>query len=714
MWISLIAAAAVALVFLYVPGYFLFRAARLERLTSLVLAPFAALVAYGVLAVVLEKAGVFTTWAWLFLPTLVVCLAAACVSFALGRKRGVAAEPKRLGAQSFSGKKCALTAAAYVCVGLVLVGVVYLATIGSPEAYLQEFDNVFHTGTIRYFVKSGCYSVFSTGVYPEGATNPDAVPFYWSSGGAFYPAAWHCLCAMIISATGVSIAVSINAVAVVLVGITFPLGACVLLKTLFPEDPLVVACGALGCLSFAAIPWDYLYFGPLYPNLLGICLLPVAMVCFISLFEKSGNQAGLALRVGMFVGACAGIVLAHPNTLFSAVVLLAPFLCLAVSRAVQAKVKSPKHNRLVGAGVCALCAVCIAVIWVALYFTPFMQNGPLADWWPSYASKLQTFVFVAAVAYKEPAQMLLAVAVVIGAVAACRSKQHRWLVVSYVLIAFIFLVDINTDGMLKSLMAGFWYTDSHRVGATLAMAGIPLACLGLATACRGAVWVCRKVAPKTAANPTPLTGALTAVVLVVFCVFNFVPTAGITPVGTAISKWLGYNFINEQAQLETHTAFGMVEDYLRPMDPTNPNRVYTQEESRFMDKVKEIVPAGEVILNQPNDGSCFAAVENDANVYYRYLRGYDTDSEKMDSWYIRDQLYQITTNANVQEAVKNTGAHYVVLLDAGDSVKRESHYLWTKNTATSWYGLDAITDETPGFEVVLSEGDMRLYRIQAV
>ena len=28
-----------------------------------------------------------------------------------------------------------------------------------------------------------------------------------------------------------------------------------------------------------------------------------------------------------------------------------------------------------------------------------------------------------------------------------------------------------------------------------------------------------------------------------------------------------------------------------------------------------------------------------------------------------------------------------------------------------WAGIDGVRDDTPGFEVVLSEGDMRLYKI---
>ena len=41
---------------------------------------------------------------------------------------------------------------------------------------------------------------------------------------------------------------------------------------------------------------------------------------------------------------------------------------------------------------------------------------------------------------------------------------------------------------------------------------------------------------------------------------------------------------------------------------------------------------------------------------------------------------------------------------------RKNRYLFSYYP-DQWTGIDAINDQTPGFEVVLSEGDMRLYRI---
>lgn len=44
----------------------------------------------------------------------------------------------------------------------------------------------------------------------------------------------------------------------------------------------------------------------------------------------------------------------------------------------------------------------------------------------------------------------------------------------------------------------------------------------------------------------------------------------------------------------------------------------------------------------------------------------------------------------------------------------ESPHLFTYGEGEQWRGIDSIRDDTPGFEAVLAEGDMRLYKITAV
>lgn len=92
------------------------------------------------------------------------------------------------------------------------------------------------------------------------------------------------------------------------------------------------------------------------------------------------------------------------------------------------------------------------------------------------------------------------------------------------------------------------------------------------------------------------------------------------------------------------------------------------------------------------------------------MGGYGFDGNNANSDIIREQLDDIATNSSVQDAVKNLGAEYVLKLDQGDQYVRANPYLWSYREE-DWTGIDSIDDDTPGFEIVLSEGDMRLYRI---
>ena len=73
---------------------------------------------------------------------------------------------------------------------------------------------------------------------------------------------------------------------------------------------------------------------------------------------------------------------------------------------------------------------------------------------------------------------------------------------------------------------------------------------------------------------------------------------------------------------------------------------------------------------------------------------------------IRTKLNEVATNPEVQQAVRETGARYVLLLDLENPALQG-------NQSDLFPGLQ-ITDEIPGFEIVLQEVPYRLYRITAV
>lgn len=134
---------------------------------------------------------------------------------------------------------------------------------------------------------------------------------------------------------------------------------------------------------------------------------------------------------------------------------------------------------------------------------------------------------------------------------------------------------------------------------------------------------------------------------------------------------------------------------------------YTDTEKKFVDRVNELIDEDDVVLNLPYDGSMMAYGLSDLPVYYRSIAGYGRTNESEQGALMREQLSSLTTNEQVQEAVRETSADYVLIMANGeDQLNFTSAY-----DPELWRGIESINENTPGFELVLSEGDKKLYRI---
>ena len=143
--------------------------------------------------------------------------------------------------------------------------------------------------------------------------------------------------------------------------------------------------------------------------------------------------------------------------------------------------------------------------------------------------------------------------------------------------------------------------------------------------------------------------------------------------------------------------------------------VLTGEERDFAREANELLPDGAVVANAPNDGSAYLYGAEGMETAYRYLTGYDGDDdtgETSESRLVRTALRDIASRDDVRVAAEKMGIEYVLLLDQGDPRGEDRRYLFSYGQ-DDWSGIEGIADGTPGFEVVMSEGDMRLYRIEA-
>ncbi|MEG0504950.1 MAG: DUF6541 family protein, partial [Raoultibacter sp.] len=505
MWGLFAGSVLLGALFLFVPGFLLLRAFRLPILTAVVCAPLVSIPAYIAICLLNAKMGVFSSWLTLFVPLFLV----GVVAFAIGSlacrgkeiRLGVAFSPDG-SPQGVWGSRWYLDWAVlglYATVGLVVASLCFAVILDGPDSFVQAYDNVHHLGVTHSFVESGNWSPFSAALYTTASDNAiNPLP-----GSGFYPTAWNCMTALLVSSLGISTMMAANAVNFLFIALVFPTNMFVLMRIVFPEAPGVVTFGSLCTLGFSAFPWMLVSFGPLYPNLIALCMVPSLVFCFISLFSCGVGRAARAAAGVLF---CLGVLccaFTQPNAVFTAAVFLIPFCVRQAVRSVNLLPVPPERRRVVQIAAGCAMGVLVALVWYLLYKAPFLQSV-VSHSWPAVTSKPQAIMDALSLGFRtEAMQFVLAIIVAVGGLYAVFRREYLWLACSYALMAFLYVVDVSSDGPLQHLLTGFWYTDSFRVAASVALFAIPLASLGLwvtfRTCCRLVYKAMRRDSPRTKA-----------------------------------------------------------------------------------------------------------------------------------------------------------------------------------------------------------------------
>lgn len=683
MWAEFFFSLMLGVVLLVTPGAAVCRGARVPWAYALAVAPGCSVALYSLAALGFSLAGASVSGMLLLLA--VALLAAAC--FAVLRalaQRGTLG----VGAQ---GPGCLPATAGwglglYAALGVLATLLILVKPFSDPAMPTQAWDNVFHFGAVRAFLDSGDWSFLNVSQYKAPIDlSADPLP-----GGGFYPAGWHVVTALVADVAQVPVVVAANAVNVLFAGVVFPMGMFALTSVLFPDRRSAMALGAVSCLCFVAFPWALYTSWQLFPNAAATAVLPSLAFLFVAAAERLDDLHRRQLGVPLCLCLVAVGIL-QPNAAFSAAVFLAPYCVWFVAHRVGGLSPRGSVRRAVQGLAGAVTVAAIAGVWLALYGAPFMRKV-VTYHWASYATvgKATHNALVLSLAY-NPSQVVLAAFVLIGAVTALRRARTAWLVASYGLALVIFVVTTATDGTLKQVLAGFWYTDPCRVGALLAFASMPLAALGLSCC-----WslLTRRVVGRV--RPFARLACGIALGVGCFCGSYFLP------VEQGEGDWR-----------HEETPFEYLEKQNAPAespDEAAAKRPYGEEKASFAEKVKSIT-GDAMIANEPYDGSLYLYGVDGLHLLYRYMSGYGEEGETAASRIIRERLDQYAADPLVQEAVRQTRARYVLQLSAdGQGVGRFS---WAYDPE-QWEGISSVGPDTPGFTLVLARGNMRLYRIDPV
>lgn len=655
---------------LMLPGTIFNLSVSKDATKAVCLAPGTTIAILNIVALIYSRIGIWTDYASLLACTGTVVLLTAGISLFLSKRNSQK--------QIILNKYEIVCLAIFVSTAAIIAAYVFLTVLDGPDCYFQAWDTQTHLRKIRAFTETGNYSPFNSQIYSSSSIAPN------QSTDTFYPSAWHLLAAMLVSILDIPVTEATNAINILCVGLLLPLTMFLCLREQGINKPSTLALCAVVCIGVPIYPWDLISYGPLYPNLLGFCLLPGVIAVLLNMLNTN-NEKGLSGFLGDIYLLLLGIIslaLVHPNCVFALGLILATHL---ISKA-KLLIKT-RHQNLPATICFAIPVFTIVLIWIALNRMSFMHSV-VECYWPSITTAPQAFLdalFLGTTTH--PMQFFIPILVFIGIFTDIKDKK-LCLVITYAVLVLFYTVDAGTDLSIKPLLTGFWYNDYHRISAMLGLVSILLACKAINS-------ILLIYHAQSTIRNSYLRIATTGMALVSAIILILCPSIPI-PHNQVWQTAFGYQITEMKNQFNKQLIYY---DIFSPL-----------EEDFCKTTLSKINPENSVVINNPDDGSLFGYSVFGLNMYYRTWYPPTAKTETKESNLIRCHLNELSSNDDVKKAVKKIGAKYVLQLDHGDQTQ-EYRIQYNHDNDDEWRGIDLINETTPGFTLVASSDDIRLYRI---
>lgn len=367
---------------------------------------------------------------------------------------------------------------------------VLIATRGLT-AIPQGWDSIFHGGATRFIAETGRAGVTDLSQVTQPA-NPDF----------FYPATYHAFASLLVGLPGGVPPGALNAVSAV-TGVVFVLGVAVLTGRLAGGSRLAAVAAAAVAASMWAFPYLPIGWGPLLPFALGIAVIPGLVLLGDHLAARRPGLVGHALLLG---AGMAGAWSVHPSVALAAAI---PLAVQAIAGVIAAPGTRPRITVIGGFAVAGLAAAPYLLWSVSLVSSG--TTDALAEFtWPRHRSVTQAIAGVLDLGPTAVVSVGLAVAVLVGLGAAVvdpvRRRPFAAPVAALVVYGGLYVLAAAVEGDWVRTVTGFWWDDSYRFAALLALPSVILAGLGVrALLPRGSV---RRPAARGGAAVTAALGLL--------------------------------------------------------------------------------------------------------------------------------------------------------------------------------------------------------------
>jgi len=454
---------AVALALLFLPGAISALLLRAPRLASIALAPGLTTTMVVLVSVICAAVGVPWGPVPLIVGILALWLMAAGVG-ALLRRYAPREEPGRIPIAVL-----AATGIAALAVALVLVPV-----SGSPEAFPQHPDTIFHLGAAQWMLEFRDTSVLH------------AAGFIYASTSGFYQAAFHTLVATIAQLTGASVVVATSSFVLVIAGVAWPVGVIFLARTLFGSDLAVTLSAGVASVAFTSYPFLLMGYGVLWPNLFGQTLLPGALALLAVVLSAGQRQSPVLkskLRAAVLLLATVpALFVAHPNAFVT--FLLYSYLMVVAVLLRWAWDNRNSRSLVAVASVASLVVVsALAIVASTVVGNPNMRGttepGPEL---PRRTALFDTLLL----APRNTADLwVLTALVVVGAVVILlRNRSNLWLVAGTLITSVLFYLNVAVDNPTIRLFTWPWNNQALRLAAIIVLPAALLVTAALVAAAR--------------------------------------------------------------------------------------------------------------------------------------------------------------------------------------------------------------------------------------
>ena len=716
MWLEFFQSVVVIIALLYVPGVILLHASGMPKPWALVSAPLVSCALYFIEGEIFSALNIPVPLAMMVLvPLLVAILVNGYVFYVVPKYKEDRRDEKPNESKAIrTVKQSTSSVPAFICeelpfwmpllyvaVGLLTVGLLFLPTLPSASSFVQGWDIVHHLDVTQAMIESQKYSSIHYDFYStvEASITP------WEPGtSGFYPSGWNVIVALTTQLVSTTVPIAGNALNFVSAAIIFPLSICSLIAKVLPKHRIALISGAFVCLAFFVFPWSLLIYGPIFPNTVAFCVMPSIWWVFMQMTRSKTPKHDLIWLIVIFVLGLITLFILHPSTIFSSIVVLLPWSFARIGESKRRVVLFGKQIKPVTLAYAFF--IFALVIWSVFYYVLIVRGVALNFWWSAYSSLQDAILHALGMDFIGQSyaggelvspQPVLSICVLVGAVWTFKHKQARWMVSAFVYLSILCIFIITFDVPLKGYLSGFWYTDPFRIAASCVIMAIPLAALGLATLAEAALETFVSWREKT-------SQAQTKAQTYVFCTVWAKPLI----VGAVIACVVVLNYVVPMPNLKSEEPIPAALAFKQASEKAyGDHYILTSEELEFLRRVELTVPAGAVIANLPQDGSLWAYGTNDLHVLWRFPNGYDA-SERPASAILRKRLNRIASDPEVLQTVRDLNVQYVLILN---NVVDYSNAVTSTYKPGTFRGITQITDTTPGFEVVLEEGSMRLYKI---